>query len=298
MAREKFGIGPEKNVKQRTDDRVLVMCAGKRKAFSLVELLVVISVISLVMAILLPVLATARSQAYGAICQSNLRQLFLANTGYTLENDGHYVPAAADIMSAKGGKWRWHGVRERADEPFEAQRGPLGGYLADGKVKKCPEGGDFAQGGSWEENFEQGCGGYGYNRIYLGSRTWEDRQFVTIEQMESAGWETTRTMEVSKPSETLMFADTAMCVEGSTLIEYSFAEPPFYVYRGKPITSFYLSPSIHFRHRDRAKVEWADGHSDSQRMADFGDTNVYDVDSAEMKLGWFTPIDNSLFDLK
>ncbi len=277
---------------------MVVMFCKKEKAFSLVELLVVISVISLVMAILLPVLATARSQAYGAICQSNLRQLFLANTGYTLENDGHYVPAAPDIMSEKGGKYRWHGVRDSADEPFEALRGPLAGYLTDGKVKECPEGADFAKGGSWNDNFEQGCGGYGYNRIYLGSRTWEDRQFVTIEQMESAGWETTRTMEVSKPAETLMFADTAMCVEGSALIEYSFAEPPFYVYRGNPMTSFYLSPSIHFRHRDRAKVEWADGHSDSRCIAAIDETNVYNVDSAEVKLGWFEPIDNTLFDLK
>ena len=276
----------------------LVMFAEKRKAFSLIELLVVMSVISLLMAILVPVLATARSQAYGAICQSNLRQLFLANTGYTLENDGHYVPAAPDIMSEKGGKYRWHGVRDSADEPFEALRGPLAGYLTDGKVKECPEGVDFVKGGSWNENFERGCGGYGYNHTYLGSRNWEDRRFVTIEQMERAGWETTRNTEVGKPSETLMFADTAMCVEKSNLIEYSFAEPPFYVYKGKPLTSFYLSPSIHFRHRDRAKVEWADGHSDSRRMAGLDGTNVYDVDSAEMKLGWFEPMDNSLFDLK
>ena len=106
------------------------------------------------------------------------------------------------------------------------------------------------------------------------------------------------TTEVGRPGETLMFADTAMCVEKPDLIEYSFAEPPFYVYRGKPMTSFYLSPSIHFRHREWANVVWADGHTDSQRMAGFGDMNVYDVDSAEMKLGWFEPIDNTLFDLE
>lgn len=274
------------------------MFGKKQKAFSLIEVLVVISIIALLMAILVPVLAVARSQAFGAICQSNLRQLFLANSGYTIENDGYYVAAAADIMSEKGGKWRWHGARENADEPFDPVRGPLAGYLTDGKVKECPEGIDFARGGSWDENFEQGGGGYGYNHIYLGSRNWEDRQFTTIEQMENAGWETTRTTEVRKPADTLMFADTAMCIEKPTLIEYSFAEPPFYVYKGKPMTSFYLSPSIHFRHRDWAKVEWADGHSDSRRMAGFGDTNVYDVDSAEVKLGWFAPIDNTPFDLK
>lgn len=279
-------------------DRAIMMCAGNKKGFSLVELLVSVSVISLLMAILIPVLATARSQACGAICQSNLRQLFLAGTGYSIENDGYYVPAAPDIYSENGGKHRWHGVRDSADEPFVPRRGPLVGYLADGKVKECPEGADFAQGGSWDVNFEQGCGGYGYNRIYLGSRDWEGKQFTQIEQMELAGWETTRATEVGKPSETLMFADTAMSVENTNLIEYSFAEPPFYVYKGQPMTSFYLSPSIHFRHRDWAKVEWADGHSDSQRMADLDGTNVYNVDSAQMKLGWFEPIDNTLFDLK
>lgn len=274
------------------------MCTGKRKAFNLVELLVVISVISVVTGILLPVLATARSQAYGAICQSNLRQLFLANTGYTIENDGYYVPSAPDIFSESGGNYRWHGVRDSADELFDPLRGPLAGYLTDGKVKECPEGTGFVEGGSWTENFEKGCGGYGYNHVYLGSRNWEERQFTTVEQMEYAGWETTRTVEVTRPGQTLMFADTAMCVDKPNLIEYSFAEPPFYVYQGRPMTSFYLSPSIHFRHRGRAKVEWADGHSDSRPMAGFDDTNVYDVDSAEMNLGWFEPIDNTLFDLK
>ena len=274
------------------------MCTGKQKAFSLIELLVAISVISLLMAILVPVLATAKSQAYGAVCQSNLRQLYLANTGYTIDNDGYYVPAAPDIYSENGGKYRWHGVRDSADEPFDAGQGPLIGYLVDGKVKNCPEGTYFQKDGTWDENFERGCGGYGYNHIYLGSRDWEERQFTTIEQMALAGWETTRATEVSKPSETLMFADTAMCVENTNLIEYSFAEPPFYVYMGRPMTSFYLSPSIHFRHRDWAKVEWADGHSDSRQMADLDETNVYEVESAEVGLGWFEPVDNTLFDLK
>jgi len=96
----------------------------------------------------------------------------------------------------------------------------------------------------------------------------------------------------------LMFADTAMSNRQSYLIEYSFAEPPFYVHKGRPMTSFYLSPSIHFRHRGRANVGWADGHADSHQMAKFDKSNVYGVDSADMKLGWFEPVDNTLFDLK
>jgi prepilin-type processing-associated H-X9-DG protein/prepilin-type N-terminal cleavage/methylation domain-containing protein len=270
----------------------------KKKAFSLVELLVVISLIGLSMAILLPALTEARSQARRVICQSNLRQLFLANAGYAIENDNHYVPAAPDITSAQGGKYRWHGVRNSPDEPFDPLKGPLAAYLADGKVKQCPNREDFVKGQQWNINFEQGCGGYGYNHIYLGSRQWQTSPVRTLQEMERAGWETTKTTEVSQPTETLMFADAAMSNRKSFLIEYSFAEPPFYVYKGRPETSFYLSPSIHFRHRDRANVAWADGHIDSHRLAQFDGSNIYGVDSAAMNLGWFEPVNNTLFDLE
>jgi prepilin-type processing-associated H-X9-DG protein len=95
-----------------------------------------------------------------------------------------------------------------------------------------------------------------------------------------------------------MFADTAMSNDGRTLIEYSFAEPPFTVSKGRAVTSFYMSPSIHFRHKARANVGWADGHIEPHRMAEFDDKNVYGADSAEMNLGWFEPIDNTPFDLE
>ena len=264
----------------------------------MIELLVVISVIALLMAILLPALTLARLQACHMVCRSNLRQLVLANTGYAIDNDSYYVPAAPDITSQWGGKYRWHGVRNSLDEPFDPAKGPLAAYLADGKVKQCPAKVKFIKGQDWNTNFEQGCGGYGYNRTYLGSREWQNDQFETLQQMQRSGWDTTKTTEVTRPTETLMFADTAMSNRQSYLIEYSFAEPPFYVYKGRPVTSFYLSPSIHFRHRGRANIGWADGHIDSRWMAQFDESNIYGVDSAEMKLGWFEPIDNTLFDLE
>jgi len=274
------------------------MFAKKRQAFSLIELLIVISLVAMLLAVLLPALVLARLQAHRVVCESNLRQLFLANTGYAIENDNHYVPAAPDITSAKGGRYRWHGVRSRADEPFDPAKGPLAAYLADGKVKECPEKVNFVKGQDWKTNFEQGCGGYGYNRTYLGSRNWQHRQFKTLQEMERAGWETTKTMEARSPGRTLMFADTAMSNRRNYLIEYSFAEPPFAVYNGQMIAGVYMSPSIHFRHDSRANICWTDGHTDSRRMADFKRDNVYGVDSALMNLGWFEPIDNTLFDLE
>ena len=99
-----------------------------------------------------------------------------------------------------------------------------------------------------------------------------------------------------------MFADTAMAKLDNGrpyYLEYSFAEPPYFLFDGRPAVEWgYASPSIHFRHRGRANVGWADGHMDTREMMDFDGVNAYGVKSADMMLGWFEPIDNSQFDLE
>ena len=269
----------------------LTMFAEKRKAFTLVELLVVIAIIALLMAVLMPALAAARSQCRSVVCKSNLRQLVLANIGYAMENDGFYVPAASDMWDNRGCR-RWHGVRNNLNEPFDPLKGPLAGYLANGEVRKCPEGVNFVKGQNWSANYEQGGGGYGYNATYIGGRHWQNG--IAFNE---AYTRTTDMIEVGRPSETLMFADTAISQNGIDLIETSFAWQPFIVWGGRQMSS-YMSPTIHFRHRGHANIGWTDGHIDSRKMAKFDEENVWLVDSARMKLGWFEPIDNTLFDLK
>ncbi|MEM9882628.1 MAG: prepilin-type N-terminal cleavage/methylation domain-containing protein [Planctomycetota bacterium] len=58
--------------------------------FTLVELVVVISVIALMMAIVLPMLGKSRRVAMAGACLSNQKQLMVAIEAFTIENKGRY----------------------------------------------------------------------------------------------------------------------------------------------------------------------------------------------------------------
>jgi len=94
-----------------------------RKAFTLVELLVVIGIIAVLVAILLPTLSRAREAANRAACLSNLRQVYYALNLYAM-NNGDEVPIGYRTVSKQynsmcysttaGGYWVLFGMMTQA----------------------------------------------------------------------------------------------------------------------------------------------------------------------------------------
>ena len=68
------------------------MIRHRRPGFTLVELLVVISIIALLIALLLPALGSARRSAYDTQCLSNLRGMGVSFAAYLTDNQGEPIP--------------------------------------------------------------------------------------------------------------------------------------------------------------------------------------------------------------
>ena len=74
--------------------------ARARAAFTLIELLLVISIVSLLLGLLLPSLAGARSAAQAAGCLSNQRQMGLGWMLYASSHRGRVMPLAEEAGPA------------------------------------------------------------------------------------------------------------------------------------------------------------------------------------------------------
>ncbi|HBG28655.1 MAG: hypothetical protein A2Y10_11935 [Planctomycetes bacterium GWF2_41_51] len=84
----------------KSEQGMIKRCLG----FTLVELLVVISIIATLLAVLMPALNKAREQGKKAICMSNVKQLFVGWNVYAINNDGKIVFGATRRARQNGAK--------------------------------------------------------------------------------------------------------------------------------------------------------------------------------------------------
>lgn len=78
---------------------------SRDRAFTLVELLVVLGIIAILMAVLLPAMNAANRQAKRVQCQSNLRQLGQSLLIYAQSSNGWIVPPGLDDAVAPMERW-------------------------------------------------------------------------------------------------------------------------------------------------------------------------------------------------
>ena len=240
------------------------------RAFSLIELLVAISIIGLLTAILLPALKQARECARAAACASNLRQMGLATQMY-VDDYGRYFTYYKDLGSDR----LWYFGLE---SPFNPNGAPGTRLIDLTKAKLYPytqaiHGVEVCPGYNyysplWRQKFNQITDGYGLNDLLFG---------MSLNNL------------TNSPAHVVCFADAAdlNTIQPPASSAHPMIEEFYYVH---PYVN--QIPTTHFRHNARANVLFCDGHVDSMPMA----PGTIDTRLPQEKVGRLNPNgDTSLF---
>jgi prepilin-type N-terminal cleavage/methylation domain-containing protein/prepilin-type processing-associated H-X9-DG protein len=116
----------------------------KRRAFTLVELLVVIAIIAVLLAVLMPALTSAKSLAQRMICRSRLKSIGLSVVTYSEQYDGRLMRAdrkdAQGVERLKNEYWTLAMLKDAAIGTQYYGLGCLwkSGLVSDGKLFYCP----------------------------------------------------------------------------------------------------------------------------------------------------------------
>jgi prepilin-type processing-associated H-X9-DG protein/prepilin-type N-terminal cleavage/methylation domain-containing protein len=212
-----------------------------RLAFTLIELLTVVAVISILSALLLPALGRAKLAARRVKCASNMRQLGLAGQMYWDDNAG----AAFRWRGAatNNGQIFWFGWIEDGTEGrrrFDPSLGALYPYLGGKGAEVCPAFNYLNP--RFKFKATGASQGYGYN---LALSAPADQPPVNV-------------TKAARPTDLVFLADAAQV---NTFQAPASPDNPM-------LEEFYYvntrEATVHFRHQRRANAAFCDGHVAAQ----------------------------------
>jgi prepilin-type N-terminal cleavage/methylation domain-containing protein/prepilin-type processing-associated H-X9-DG protein len=223
-------------------------------AFTLIELLVVIAIISVLAALLLPTLSSAKARAFRAVCANDLRQLSIATQLYWNDNGGRcfrYSYGTTNPMTGEVGTngvyywFGWLGTGSEESRPSDLSSGVLYAYIGNSQIRLCPSL-NYAL-AQFKLKASTQTYGYGYNLALSGSD-------MTIGQ-------------ISTPSDTVLFADAAQVNDFQLPASRSkpMIEEWYYLSVSTNFASSSYYPNGHFRHQQRANALFCDGHIGTEK---------------------------------
>jgi len=170
-------------------------------AFTLVELLAVIAILSVLMAFLLPALGKAQAAARRVACLSHLRQTAMLTMEYASENGSHIIPwcqyvAPFDSSDNRGRRYWWYSVYL----VLHAQAVPSGFKTKD-TLFACP-----SYAGPQYFDFHQFHFTYGLNSSLANK----------CNSTEHTIWDVPRLSGIQNPATAVLYGDNWVHWEGST----------------------------------------------------------------------------------
>jgi len=234
--------------------------------FTLMELLVCITILSILAALSLAGIGQIKSISQGAFCANSLRQLGAATNLYLEDHQHKIFPY---YQNEPGGRLWYFGYETDASmnspegsRSVDATQSPLYPYVQQvGGVEVCPA---FPYGSAmWKPKYQGASWGYGFNETVGGKNV----------------------LTITHPSQVLIFGD---CAQVNTFQAPASASNPM-------LEEFYLIDStemtVHFRHGNCANILFLDGHVEKFTMY----PGTLNKRLPEANVGRITPAGSSLY---
>ena len=252
----------------------------KKRAFTLIELLVVIAIIALLLSIIVPSLQTAKKKAAGAVCMSRERNLVLAYTLYTDDNDGELINSDTQPQDSRATYWVEPPLEWTIEGRKEGiRRGGLFPYIESIDFYHCP--GDRRIGNPEGDGT---CAFRSYS-IPAGLFSWWASEENTYENEWRTDHISYRKMsKIKNPSGSMCFVEEAEMESGFN--EHSWA---LYVASDR----WYDPLAIY--HVDSSTMGFVDGHAMSRRWRDPRTIEMFELGE---KGGGDSPIESDNVDLE